>query len=239
VLSLIATGESCGLVCDSGEYITYCVPIYNNESIPNATVKMELGGRDISNYLIELLSEKGYNFSISKNKKFIDEIKENLCFIAKDYAEENKSENFKFIEKSYSLPDGENLTIGQERFKCPEILFNPQIKNINNFGINKGIYQSIQLCDPVVKQNLYKNIILTGGNTLFEGFAERLQNELKFIFDSESNFNKINVINLPNRRHLAYTGGVIVSNSENFTNKWITKEEYEEYGANIVNEKYF
>ena len=85
-------------------------------------------------------------------------------------AEENHAH-----EKNYELPDGRKILIGNERFRCAEILFKPNLARHSDIGgVHKYCYDSVMKCDLDVRKDLFGNIILSGGSTLFEGLAERM-----------------------------------------------------------------
>jgi actin, other eukaryote len=111
----------------------------------------------------------------------VRDIKEKLCFVSQDYEEDlKKSYNSSEFEKNYKLPDGRIITIGDERFRCCEYLFKPLEKNGKKLpSIQEIIYNSIEECFPETRADLYKNIILSGGNTMFEGLSERILKEIE------------------------------------------------------------
>ena len=112
--------------------------------------------------------------------KIVRDIKEKLCFVAQDYEEAlKKSYNSSEFEKNYKMPDGKIITIGNERFRCPEYLFKPLEMNGKELpSIQEIIYNSIQECDIDTRADIYKNIILSGGTTMYEGIGERLNKEI-------------------------------------------------------------
>jgi actin-related protein len=126
VLSLYSAGRTTGIVCDSGYGFTCSSPIFEGFSIPHAVAKIQIAGRELTHFLLKLFSGTSINHILSGKLEIVRDIKEKLCFVAYDYEEAlNKSYNSKEFEKKYELPDGEVITIGNERFKCCEYLFKP------------------------------------------------------------------------------------------------------------------
>lgn len=61
------------------------------------------------------------------------------------------------------------ITIGNERFRCPEVLFNPSMVGMEANGIHDTTFNSIMKCDVDIRKDLYSNIVLSGGTTMFPG----------------------------------------------------------------------
>jgi actin len=181
VLSLYSAGRTTGIVCDSGDGVTHTVPIYEGFSIPHAIAKIPIAGRDLTKFMSKLLTERGYNLHTSAELEIVRDIKEKLCFVALDYNTALKdSQNSSQYEKNYEMPDGKIITIGNERFRCPEYLFKPLEMNGQELPSIVDLTQdSIQKCDVDVRRDLYQNIILSGGTTMYEGIGERLLQEIE------------------------------------------------------------
>lgn len=126
VLALYSSGRTTGVVLDSGEGISHTVPIYEGYAIPHAIQKILLAGKDLTEYLREILKERGLNFTTPAELEIVRDIKETMTVVVSDYNEAMKdAEESHACEKNYELPDGRKILIGNERFRCPEILFNP------------------------------------------------------------------------------------------------------------------
>ena len=237
VLSLYAAGRTTGIVVDSGDGVTHTVPIFEGYQIPHAIDKIMLAGRDMTTWMQKILKDNNYNFDTSAEREIVRDMKEKMCYVAEDYeAELKKAESGSELEKQYTLPDGNICTFSTQRFKTPEYIFDPTLNGKEYGGIHKLTFNSIMNCDLDVRKDLYSNIILSGGTTMFEGFGERLYKEIKALAPSTM---KVKVIASPDRKYMVWKGGSTLSTLSTFGSMWITKADYEEFGETVVHRKCF
>lgn len=236
VLALFSIGRTTGIVWDSGEGVSFSVPIYEGYGIPHATLRSEISGMDITKHLQSVILSRGIS---AENIKLEDAktMKERICTVAYDYqAEEQRSQQGKINPITVKLPNGTLFTYTNEGFKTAEILFQPSLAGVQADGINQLIYTSIEKCDSDIRKELYSNIVLSGGPSMFKGLPERIEKELIAVASPAL---KVKVVATPERKNAVWVGGSVLGSLDTFPQMMIDKNEYREEGYQIVHRKYY
>lgn len=161
-----------------------------------------------------------------------EDIKEKVCQVALNFQEESSAKN---KDASYELPDGQIIVVkNEDRFRCPEVLFQPHLMDKDMDGLPDSVFRAITKFDVTVRAQMYSNILLAGGSTLFPGLPERFEQEMKSLAPPKA---KIRIAAKVGRRHSAWLGGSILTSISTFQRMWISKKEYEEIGPSVVHRK--
>ncbi|XP_007436928.1 actin, clone 302-like [Python bivittatus] len=235
VLSLYASGRTSGIAMDIKYDRMDAVPVSEGYSLPHCLLRMDVGGNDLTDFLMRMLNERGYRFNPGE-REIVEDIKEKLCYVALDFNKEMASATPSSLEKPYELPDGQAITISTERFRCPEGLFQPTLLGRELCGIQETIFNTIMQCERDLRNIMYKNVVLAGGTSMYPGIAERLKPEIIALAPTNTN---VRIIAPPDRTCSSWIGGSILASLSYFQQQWISKQEYDEFGPSIVDRKCF
>ncbi|MGY4967436.1 hypothetical protein [Streptomyces sp. 900105245] len=237
VLSLYAAGRSSGVVLDAGEDFTCTVPIKEGFVVPNAIMRLNYGGKKLTEYMGQLLSEAAVSPTVVNDKRLVQDIKEKMCYVALDLEEELQQSSYPNNLAVYTTPDGQKISLSTERFRCPEGLFRPSdVGADKSLGIHEMTCKTISQCDQDMQSILFQNIVLSGGTTMFNGIGDRLQREIASLSQPGE---KIKIVAPPRRQFATWIGGSIQASLSTFQSMWIRREEYDDSGPEIVNQKCF
>ncbi|KAJ2927168.1 hypothetical protein H1R20_g9950, partial [Candolleomyces eurysporus] len=195
---------------------------------------------DVTDHLQLLLRKAGHHLHTSAEHEVVRTIKEKTCYIALNPAKEEKEATGRTEE--FRLPDGNILQpisipfikLGSERFRAPEILFDPELIGQEYAGVHQVIVDSINRVDLDLRKSLFSNIVLSGGSTLCKGFGDRLLNEVKKLALKDV---KIKIYAPPERKYSTWIGGSILAGLNTFRRMWVSAEEYQE-DPDIIHKKF-
>ena len=157
-------GRTSGVILEMGDGVIHTVPIFEGYASTSAIHRMDFAGRDLTDCLIQLLAERGYAFTTTVGREIVRDIKEKLGYVALNYDEElQKSPSSHGIEKIYTLPDGQQITIGNERFRCAEALFAPRQFGYDEPSVAQMLYSTIMKGEIDTRKDFYCNCLLAGG----------------------------------------------------------------------------
>ncbi|XP_046546957.1 actin-like [Haliotis rubra] len=229
VLSMYATGRLSGVVLEVGDGVIHAAPSHEGFLLPKAVTRWAFGGSGQNEFLCKQLSEKGYN--LASVPEAVRQIKESMCYVAKNYDLETAKASDPDFQKIFKLPDETAVTLGSEMFKTSEVLFTPSVAGLPSGGVVALLEEAIGKCSAEQQKLMYGNIIVAGGPTLASGFVERLKKEVK------SRAASATVVAGEHREHAAWLGGSTLAALDDFQSMWVKAADYKEKGAAVVHDK--
>jgi actin-related protein len=228
VLTLYASGRTDGIVVDVGEYAARIVPVCQGFAVPGASQQLDVGGWHLTRYLGKILDEKGCSFGTTPEAhKIVRGVKEACSYVAPNFEAELLDGGEAITHR---LPSGQVITLGSERFRCPEPLFQPALLGVEAPGIHQLTAKAINACDRFVRREVANAIVLTGGSSMIERLEERLQNDVAALMTGMD----VKVFASPERRYAAWIGGSILASLSSFDAMWMRSSDYAEQGAAAV-----
>lgn len=237
-----------GTVIDSGDGVTHVIPVAEGYVIGSAIKNIPIAGRDITYFIQSLLRDRNEPDS---SLKTAERIKEEYCYVSPDIVKEfsrfdNEPERFQKYIVDQGLTRKLAVDVGYERFLAPEIFFNPEIYSSDYLTPLPTVVDSVVQASPIdVRRGLYKNIVLSGGSTMFRDFGRRLQRDIRSLVHdrihrseqlsgANSSGLDVNVISHKKQRNAVWFGGSLLAGTAEFRNICYTKADYDEYGPGIV-----
>ncbi|EKD13792.1 actin-like protein [Drepanopeziza brunnea f. sp. 'multigermtubi' MB_m1] len=235
VLSLYASGRTTGIVLDAGDGVSHAVPVYEGFAMPSSIRRIDVAGRDVTEYMQLLLRKSGYVFHTSAEKEVVRMIKEKVSYVAADPRKEEKE----WISASGKLGGGGDPKIVEyalpdERFRAPEILFDPEIIGLEYPGIHQIVVDAINRTDLDLRKSLFGNIVLSGGATLTKGFGDRLLYEVQRLAVKDM---RIKIFAPPERKYSTWIGGSILAGLSTFRKMWVSIDDWHE-NPDIIHTKF-
>ncbi len=251
----------CCIVVDTGYSFTHIVPYYRGKVVPKGIVRVDVGGKLLTNHLKEIVSYR--QLHVLDETYVMNQVKEDVCFVSQDFYQDMEVAkrrgaantilkeyvlpNFStrrrgFIRDSLSKPssqptDEQSLRLANERFSVPELLFHPSDIGIHQMGIPEAITHSISLTPAEMHPHLYANVVITGGSALFPGLQERLQADLRKLTPDD-----YDVIVCVPEDPLCYSwfGGRVIPDVDRRPNHMVpvTAAEYKEHGHSICQKRF-
>jgi actin-related protein 3 len=244
-----------GTVVDSGDGVTHVIPVAEGYVIGSAIKHIPIAGRTITQFVQQMLREREPQIPPAESMAVAQLIKERHSYVCSDIVKEfgrYDAEPAKYIKKH----DGKDaitgkpysVDVGFERFLGPEIFFNPEIASSDFLTpLPEVVDQVIQNSPIDTRRGLYKNIVLSGGSTMFKDFGRRLQRDIKKSVDwriqrseelSQGRLKSkpidVNVISHRLQRFAVWFGGSMLASLSEFYSVCHTKKDYDEIGPSIA-----
>ncbi|OIW10042.1 hypothetical protein TanjilG_32782 [Lupinus angustifolius] len=200
VLTSFASGRATSLVIDCGGGSTTVAPVLDGYVLHKGVTTSPIGGDFLTECLMKSLEGKGIrainldfpqtteSYKVYSQRVIASDIKECVCRAPDSPYDESAYANIPTT--SYELPDGQIIEIGSDKFKIPDILFNPSlvqtIPGMESFagiapsirGLPKMVIDSINKCDVDIRRELFSSILLAGGTASMQQLKERIEKDL-------------------------------------------------------------
>ncbi|EDO41822.1 predicted protein [Nematostella vectensis] len=243
-----------GCVIDSGDGVTHVIPVAEGYVIGSCIKHIPIAGRDITFFVQQLLREREMGIPPEQSMETAKTIKERWGYICPDIAKEfakYEQEPAKWIKKYESInavtKKPFSVDVAYERFLGPEIFFHPEFSNPDfTTPLSEVVDNVIQNCPIDVRRPLYKNIVLSGGSTMFRDFGRRLQRDIKRTVDARLKMSETlsggrikpkpietQVISHHMQRYAVWFGGSMLASTPEFYSVCHTKADYDEHGPSI------
>uniref|UniRef100_A0ACD5XJ33 Uncharacterized protein n=1 Tax=Avena sativa TaxID=4498 RepID=A0ACD5XJ33_AVESA len=276
VLTSFASGRATSLVVDSGGGSTVVSAVHDGYVLQKSVTTSPIGGEFLTDCMMKSLESKGVvirpRYSFKKKevspgdykvveldfpnttdsyrlycmRAIASDIKESVCRVPDTPFDEVAYANVPTT--SYELPDGQTIEVGADRFKIPDILFNPYlsqtIPGVDGFGdstsirgLPRMVLDSVNRCDVDIRKELLSSILLSGGSSSILQLKERLEKEVMEASPQNARVKVLASGNSVERRFSVWIGGSILASLGSFQQMWFSKAEYEEHGVSYIQRK--
>lgn len=233
ILSLVGTGRVTGLVLDCGHGSCQTVPVFESYVLPHSIGSLRMGGKDLDVLLAKLIALQNVSLAKTSDREIIRKIKHEMC-----YCRKSADASFSASTERFTLPDGQTvLSLAEERFIAPEAFFSPSLVGAEGNGLGALVSNCIKNSPMDLTKPLVSNIILAGGSSLFEGFPNRLTAEVKQRVSANMS-REVRIVASQDRHLSTWNGGKAFADlRDSFTDRWMTKQEYHEFGVGHIHSK--
>ncbi|CAG9328305.1 unnamed protein product [Blepharisma stoltei] len=240
-----------GTVIDSGDGVTHIIPVAHGYVISSCIKHIPIAGKDITKYIAKALKDRREPIATEDLMDAARVIKEKNCYVCKDMDKELLRFNDKAEWKNYegigrTTGAQINAKVGPEMFLGPEVFFSPgKFTRDWDKPLDECLDSTIQGCPIDLRRDLYSNVVLSGGTTLFKNFHHRLQRSMQQRVNDRlaryaaSSGNtpkpiecKINAYKT--QRYAVWYGASMFAASPEFSRVVHTREEYLEHGPSIA-----
>ena len=242
-----------GTVIDIGDGVTHVIPVSDGYVLGSSIKSVPLAGRDLTTFVQYLMRERGERVPPEQAMDVARRVKEDYGYVCKDVAKEfvlHERMPNEYIVQMHGVrgKTGDSWTadIGYERFLAPEVFFQPEIYSSDYITpLPELVHQAIASAPIDTRRNLYGNIVLSGGSTMFKGFGKRIKRDVKRLVDGRNAATAkgstlagtevdVEVVTHHMQRAAVWFGGSVLASTPGFYASCHTKADYEEYGASIV-----
>ncbi|XP_038603315.1 actin-85C-like [Tachyglossus aculeatus] len=230
LMALYSSGRTTGLVLDSGDGVTTTVPVFRGHCLRHGVSRADFAGRDVTTHLATLLLETGHSFVSSAEQEIVRDIKERMCFVEADPTRRRRRRAPTRL-RNYLLPDGRPIQVGDQLWRAPEALFDPLGAGVEAPGVHRMAFHSVTHCSRSTHKEIWANVVLSGGSTLFRGLRERLGRELRALAPEAP---PIAITAPPNRLYSVWVGASVLASLSSFREMWVTGAAYREFGPSVM-----
>lgn len=269
VLVLAAHGLRTGLVIESGEQLTHIVCVYEGHvlrhTLPRPFFYRGMGGGRAGGFVTDrllslLAAERGVAATTVKERGVVQRLKEEHAYAAPSSeagaldavargSPQSDEPPAELVCPLLEAIDGHtSVTLGAERHQCVERLFSPAAEELNLSqgdgivaGLHEAAWQAVQSCPVELRQIMCEHVVLSGGNAMLSGFAERMRRELGAL--ARAHDLEVRLVPRPEAqpdwRLDAWVGASTTAADAAFEARCITRAEYDEHGPAVVHRKCF